>query len=186
MWQIYADADLIYDSQYQDRMIVKGEFDLEVNHSGSFTFVMYPDHPLYNVLTELKSIVTAYRNNDLIYRGRIIRRPDGFNLDRTFICEGELSFLVDGIVRPYSFSGSPAQLFTNLITEYNTQVSEDRRFKVGLVTVTDPNNYITRANSNYPNTRDELMDKLIDFVNNDLYAGDDAEYGEYDEEEDEE
>ncbi|MBQ3223778.1 MAG: DUF1292 domain-containing protein [Clostridia bacterium] len=33
---------------------------------------------------------------------------------------------------------------------------------------------------------DELMDKLIDFVNNDLYAGDDAEYGEYDEEEDEE
>ena len=162
MWQIYADADLIYDSQYQDRMITQGEFDLEVNHSGSFTFVMYPDHPLYNVLTELKSIVKAYRNNDLIYRGRIIRRPDGFNLDRTFICEGELSFLVDGIVRPYSFSGSPKQLFTNLIEEYNTQVSEDRRFKVGLVTVTDPNNYIIRANSNYPNTLDELMDKLVE------------------------
>ena len=31
MWQIYADADLIYDSQYQDRMIVKGEFDLEAS-----------------------------------------------------------------------------------------------------------------------------------------------------------
>ena len=162
MWQIYADADLIYDGQYQDRMIVKGEFDLEVNHSGSFTFVMYPDHPLYNVLTELKSTVKAYRNNELMYRGRIIRRPDGFNLDRTFICEGELSFLVDGIVRPYSFSGTPEQLFTKLIEEYNTQVSEDRRFKVGLVTVTDPNNYISRANSNYPNTLDELMDKLVE------------------------
>lgn len=162
MWQIYADEDLIYDSQYQDRMITLGEFDLEVNHSGSFTFVMYPDHPLYNVLTELKSIVRAYRNNDLIYRGRIIRRPDGFNLDRTFICEGELSFLVDGVVRPYSFSGTPEQLFTKLIEEYNTQVSEDRQFKVGLVTVTDPNNYISRSNSNYPNTRDELMDKLVE------------------------
>ena len=32
---------------------------------------------------------------------------------------------------------------------------------------------------------DELMEKLIDFVNNDLYAGDDAEYGEYDDEEEE-
>ena len=162
MWQIYADADLIYDSQYQDRTIVKGEFDLEVNHSGSFTFVMYPDHPLYNVLTELKSTVKAYRNNELIYRGRIIRRPDGFDIDRTFICEGELSFLVDSTVRPYSFTGTPEQLFDQLIEEHNSQVAEDRRFKVGLVTVTDPNNYIARANSNYPNTLDELMDKLVD------------------------
>ena len=32
---------------------------------------------------------------------------------------------------------------------------------------------------------DELMDKLIDFVNNDLYAGDDAEYGEYEDEDEE-
>lgn len=162
MWQIYADADLIYDSRYQDRLITRGEFDLEVNHSGSFTFVMYPDHPLYNVLTELRSVVTAYRDNDLVYRGRIIRRPDGFDLDRTFICEGELSFLVDSTVRPYSFTGTPEQLFTQLIEEYNSQVAEDRQFKVGLVTVTDPNNYIARANSNYPNTLDELMDKLVD------------------------
>lgn len=28
---------------------------------------------------------------------------------------------------------------------------------------------------------DELMDALLDFVNNDLYADDDEEYGEYDE-----
>ena len=162
MWQIYADTDLIYDSQYQDRMIVKGEFDLEVNHSGSFTFVMYPDHPLYNVLTELRSIVTAYRDDELMYRGRIIRRPDGFDRDRTFICEGELSFLVDSIVRPYSFTGSPKQLFTRLIENHNAQVSEAHKFKVGEVTVTDPNNYITRSDSNYPNTLDEIMDKLVE------------------------
>ena len=29
---------------------------------------------------------------------------------------------------------------------------------------------------------DELSDKLIEFVNTELYAGDDAEYGEYDDE----
>ena len=65
-------------------------------------------------------------------------------------------------VRPYSFAGTPEQLFAQLIEEHNSQVAEDRRFKVGLVTVTDPNNYIARANSNYPNTLDELMDKLVD------------------------
>lgn len=32
---------------------------------------------------------------------------------------------------------------------------------------------------------DELMEKLIDFVNNDLFADDDSEYGEYEEEDEE-
>lgn len=162
MFKIYADTDLLYDSVYPDRVLTRGEFDLEVNRSGSFTFQIYPDHPLYDALTELKTTITAYQDDELMYRGRIIRRPDGFHLDRTFICEGELSFLVDSKVRPYSFSGSPADLFAQLITNHNAQVSEDRQFTVGSVTVTDPNNYITRANSAYPTTYAELIDKLVD------------------------
>lgn len=161
MWQIYADTELIYDSRYQDLMITQGEFDLEVNHSGSFTFALYPDHPMYYTLCELVTTITAYRNDELMYRGRIIRQPDSFDLKRTFVCEGELSFLVDSTVRPYSFNGSPEQMFYFLIENHNSQVAENRRFKIGQVTVTDPNNYIFRANSNYPNTLDELMDKLV-------------------------
>ena len=161
MWQIYADKELIYDSRYQDLMITQGEFDLEVNHSGSFTFALYPDHPLYYTLAELVTTITAYRNDELMYRGRIIRQPDSFDLKRTYVCEGELSFLVDSTVRPYSFNGSPEQMFYFLIENHNSQVAENRRFKIGQVTVTDPNNYIFRANSNYPNTLDELMDKLV-------------------------
>lgn len=162
MFKIYADKDLLYESDYPERLIARGEFDLEVNRSGSFTFQLYPGHPLYDALTELKTTVTAYQDDDLMYRGRIIRRPDGFNLDRTFICEGELSFLVDSKVRPYSFQGSPAAMFRQLIEAHNTQVAEDRRFEVGVVTVTDPNDYITRANSSYPTTYAELMDKLVE------------------------
>ncbi len=161
MFEIYADTELLYNSAYPDRVLTKGELELEVNRSGSFTFQLYPDHPMYNTLTELKTTITAYRDGDLMYRGRIIRRPDGFNLDRTFICEGELSFLIDSKVRPYSFSGSPTTLFTQLITAHNAQVADDRKFTVGTVTVTDPNDYITRANSEYPTTYDELMDKLV-------------------------
>lgn len=46
MWQIYGDKELIYDSRYQDLMITQGEFNLEVNHSGSFTFALYRASPV--------------------------------------------------------------------------------------------------------------------------------------------
>ena len=38
-------------------------------------------------------------------------------------------------------------------------------------TVTDPNNYITRANINYPTTKEEIEDKLIDILGGHFEVG---------------
>lgn len=162
MYQVYADNNLIFDSRYEEYLIAKGQVTLEVNKSGSFVFTLYQDHPYYDRITKLKTIITVYRDNQLIFRGRVIKSADGFYNDKTFTCEGELSFLLDSIQRAYSFTGSPEELFTQFIEEHNNQVGTDKQFTVGEVTVTDPNDYINRANSAYEDTLSNLNSKLVE------------------------
>lgn len=165
MYQIYADDTLIYDSRYQEYVITKGQISKEVNKSGSFVFTIYQDNPYYNQLEKLKTIIRVYRNGSLLFRGRILDDSDGFYNDKTFTCEGELSFLLDSIQRPYSFTGSPTDLFTQFINNHNSQVGADKQFTVGQVTVEDPNDYINRENSDYEDTFSNLNSRLIETLN---------------------
>ena len=161
MFQVYADQNLIYDSRLDEYVIGKGQVSLEVNKSGSFVFTLYQDHPYYDRIKKLSTTITVYRDQILIFRGRVIKSVEGFYNDKMFTCEGELSFLLDSIQRAYSFTGSPTDLFDQFITEHNSQVETDRQFTLGEVTVEDPNDYINRANSNYEDTLTNLNDKLV-------------------------
>lgn len=75
---------------------------------------------------------------------------------------GELSFLLDSIQRPYEFQGPPNDLFKQFINNHNSQVEEEKQFVARNVDVPDNNNYINRENSDYSNIWDEINDKLID------------------------
>lgn len=162
MYQIKADGAIIYDSRFEEYVIGKGQISLEVNKSGSFVFSLFQDHPYYDRIDKLQTIITVYRDNMLIFRGRVIKTVDGFYNDKTFTCEGELSFLLDSIQRAYSFTGSPADLFSQFIEEHNNQVGTDKKFTIGKVTVEDPNDYINRENSAYENTLTNLTSKLVE------------------------
>lgn len=161
MYRIYADDTLIYDSTLEDYVITKGQITREVNKSGSFVFTMYEENPFYNRIKKLKTIITVYKGDELIFRGRVINEKTGFYNDKTFTCEGELSFLLDSIQRPYEFNGSPADLFKEFINNHNAQVEEEKQFVIGTITVTDDNDYINRANSDYTDTLSNINDKLI-------------------------
>lgn len=162
MYKIFCDDTLIYDSTLEDFVITKGQITKEVNKSGSFTFSIPSKHEFYNVIQKMKNIITVYKGEELIFRGRVINEAVSFFKEKTFKCEGELGFLLDSIIRPYEFTGTPKELFTRFIAEHNSQVDDHKKFKVGTVTVTDPNNYIVRSNSDYENTFDNLTDRLLD------------------------
>lgn len=162
MYQVYCDSHLIYDTRVDNLKLVNPKLDLELNKTGSFTFTIYPSHPHYAHLQKLKSIIQVYSNGHLIFRGRILNDDQGFYNEKTISCEGELAFLLDSIQRPFDFQGSPKELFEKLITAHNEQVDESKRFIIGNVTVTDPNDYIHRSDSLYKNTWTDLNDKLID------------------------
>ena len=162
MYKIYADDTLIYDSTLEDYKIGKGQITLETNKSGSFIFSIYPDHFYYNDFIRLKTVITVYKSGKIVFRGRILNDVTDYWNNKTITCEGELGFLQDSIIRPFSFTGTPESLFKKFINEHNSQVDEFKRFKIGTVTVVDPNNYINRSNSGYESALSNLNSRLIE------------------------
>lgn len=161
MIQMYADGQLIYDSrladQGQDYSLLGLRVTTGLNKGGTAEIVMPPGHPAYSQLVGHRTIVELYRDGGLGFRGRALYAADDFFNRRTWTCEGELCFLQDGVSRAYLYQDTPAAIFTKLITDYNDQVEAYKRFEVGDITVTDPNNYV-RLES-------ETAEQTIDTVN---------------------
>ena len=161
MYQVYCDDWLLHDMNMPDLKLISPKLELEVNKAGSLTFTIYPQHPYFTKLQRLKSIIRVYQNGKLIFLGRILNTERGFKNQRKVTCEGELSFLLDSIIRPYSFQGDVPELFEYIIAEHNKQVDTKKQFKVGKITVTDPNGYINRSDTQYLTGYDSLMNKLV-------------------------
>lgn len=161
MYRVYCDGLPIYNDKLEGLKIFSPSLDLELNKTGSFSFTLYPDHPYYGSIQKLKSIITVYQEDYLLFRGRVLDDEIGFYNERKVTCEGELAFLLDSIKRPYDFTGSVAEYLALLLDSHNAQVDETKRFTLGNVTVTDPNDYIVRANIDHVGTWKEMNDKLL-------------------------
>ena len=56
-----------------------------------------------------------------------------FITGKNVYCEGELSFLLDSIQRPYSYQGSIGGLFKKFIDNHNAQLMRKSSLKLGLL-----------------------------------------------------
>lgn len=164
MYRVYCDGQLLYHSKLENLKIFSPSLEIELNKTGSFTFTVYSDHPRYSLIQKLKSIITVYQDDYLLFRGRVLDDEIGFYNEKHISCEGDMSFLLDSIQRPYDFTGSITDYLALLLNSHNAQVDTEKQFTLGNVTVTDPNDYIVRASSDYPNTWDELNKKLIELL----------------------
>lgn len=168
MYKVYADGLLLYHPLLINDGYAIGSpsLTLEENRSGSFTFTLMPTNRLYNRLVKLKTIITVYDDDEEIFRGRILNDEKDFYNRKSIYCEGELAFLLDSIIRPYEFTGTPAEYFSYLITTHNSQVENIKQFKVGNVTIDYADESTSFINADYTNTWSELTYQLID-----IYGG---------------
>lgn len=171
MYKAYLDGEILYHPNILDKFpLVKGKVSVELNKTGTFTFSLYPNNQRYGHIQKMKSIVKVYDDDYRLFRGRVLNAKRGFYNELQVTCEGELAFLLDSTQRPYDFQGTVEEYFRILVENHNANVDEEKQFKVGIVTVTDPNDYITRANSNYPKTLDEIKEKLVDILGGYLWT----------------
>lgn len=161
VYTVYCDGKLLFDPRIDELAIFNKKIALEVNKTGSFDFKIYPSHPMYDRIKRLKSSIEVYQDAFMVFRGRVLDDKLDFNNAKDVICEGDLAFLNDGIVRPYTYSGSVSGFLNYILTEYNAQVETAKRFVLGNVTVTDPNDYITRSSITAASAWDVVNDKLI-------------------------
>lgn len=161
MYLVKLDGQTFYDPRIEEYEIFDSKLKLEVNKAGAFDFTVYPTHPLFARIKKLKSIVEVYQDETLLFRGRVLDDELAFDRAKGIICEGELAYLNDTVLRPYEFSGGVREYLELLVDQHNSQVPIEKQFKVGTVTVKDPNDYIVRSDKTYPQTWDVVESKLI-------------------------
>ena len=163
MISIYADNDLLWFQGTDDEsyLIYNVNWDEAVNKAGSLSFNLPVTHRLYDSLKKLKTTIRIKEDGVEIWKGRIIHDEKDFYKTKNVYCEGQLSFLMDSVIRPYDTTVSVEQTFTNYLTQHNSQVGSDRQILVGDCTVTDPNNYLPRSSTLYPKTLNEITEKLL-------------------------
>lgn len=163
MYFMYADNELLYAPNLADDGygIISPVITMELNKAGSLTFTLPTSNVMYDRIDKLKTIITVFEGEELIFRGRVLHDEKNYQNYRTVYCEGELSFLLDSIVRPYDHQGSPIALFNDFIKKHNNQVDKDKKFSIGTVSIKDGNDYVHYSSYQYPKTWDEIEDKLI-------------------------
>lgn len=177
MYQIKCDGYILFDPRDDDLIVLNPMCNLEVNTVGEASFTIYDNHPYFDKLKKLKSVFEVLDDIGVIFRGRMTDGSSDFYNGKDVDLEGAMAFFNDSTVRPFSFpedfledadyitaaeSGNVIEFFLNwLINQHNDQVQEFQQFKLGNVTVTDPNNYLSRADSTYPKTWEVLKSKLF-------------------------
>ena len=160
MIQVYADGKLIHDTRLATHPILGLSTTTGENKGGTASIVLPPDHPAYSALVSHRTVVECYRDGRLGFRGRALTPKDDLLNRRTWLCEGELCFFQDGTSRPYLHQDTPEAIFTAIVEDYNSQVEDFKKFRIGDVTVTDANNYV-RIESEKAEQCLDTLNKLV-------------------------
>lgn len=162
MYKVLCDNALMCDSRIEELALINPVVKLEENKAGSFSFKIPPAHPYYNTIQKRKTIVEVYQDDDLIFSGMCIEATTDFYKRKDIYCEGELTYFNDSVQRPARYQGATVRgLLEAYIANHNAQVEESKRFEVGQVTVTDPNNYIS-CYTNMESTMKAIKEDLVD------------------------
>ena len=135
MYKVTCDGKTLHNDRLQNLKVINGQLTLELGKTGAFEFAIYPNHPYYDRVKPVVSIVEVYRNELSIFRGRVLNIKYGFYNEKKVFCEGELAFLLDSIVPPHAVTGSFTSYLEYIISIHNDQVEEAKQFTVGSITV---------------------------------------------------
>lgn len=162
MVQLYADGVLVYDPNRDGYELLGLKATVNTDKGGTAEIVMPPYHPAYNSFVNQRTIVEIYRDDNLVFRGRSLYPTDDGYGNRTITCEGERCFLRDAVIEPYLYQADPRVIFADAVGKYNAQADVYKRFKVGSVTVRDPNDYqyIKCEEASYVS---DVIDKLVEY-----------------------
>lgn len=161
MYKIYCDDYPLYNPLIKELVLTEPVLNGELSKAGSLSFTINPNHPYYSKINKMQSVISVFQDDEVIFKGRVFSDNVNFYKMKKVEVEGLLAYFNDSVVRPYEFKGSVKAYVSFLINQHNEQVTESQKFKLGTVTVTDPNDYIVRSSNQLPDTWKEIEEKLI-------------------------
>ena len=81
-YKIFCDDYILYDSQLNEFQLENPVLKQELNTANELTFTIYPNHPYFNNISKLSSIIKVYRDSNLIFKGQVINSELGFHNEK--------------------------------------------------------------------------------------------------------
>jgi phage minor structural protein len=145
--------------------VVKG-----INQIDSFSFSMFSSNRGFNLINDRKTLVSVFNANRNRYEffGRVLYADDTMEesgmITKDVTCESFLGFFCDSI-QDYitERNWTVNELIQHIINVHNSKVEEYKHFRVGEVTVTDPNDnlYIgIQRETTWKTIQEKLIGKL--------------------------
>lgn len=104
-YKVYLDDVKIHDVSepphlkcFCTNMVLDLSTDLQIN---TFSFSMLIDHPQYEDVHVLNSIVSVFDDEEKIFEGRVIRVDKDFECTKTVTCEEVMAYLCDVAAEPF-------------------------------------------------------------------------------------
>ncbi len=179
MYQLKYKNYILYDPRLADEKLIVRDpsVKLAVSKAGEMSFTVDAEHPYLSNLRRMSGLVELLDGTFPIYRGRITSDIKDFYGAHKIETEGIMAALNDSIIPPFNFpedfaedasykaaaaSGNVVDFFFRwILAQHNSQVSTEQQIKPGVVTVSDPNNYITRSSEEYATAMTTIFDKLF-------------------------
>lgn len=141
MYRITVGGTTIHASGCNDKncLAISASLDLSINASGQMNLVLPPNNVAVtgNLIKKLKSVIRVYRDNTLIWKGRVLDTSVDFLGRLTCTCEGWMSVLCDSVVRPQSkketITYSVKSLFANIIKKHNSEMGSSKSLTAHII-----------------------------------------------------
>ena len=163
MYKIYADDVCIYDdvSVNDSLKLVDPVLTLEENVAGSLTFTMSSANPGFASIRRMTTELIVKKRDKEIWAGRVVDEKTDFFNRRKLVCEGELAYLNDTSQSPHDFGGvTPRQFLEYILNRHNAKVAADKRFSVGIVTLSGVVDFVTDYEKTIECINEQLIKKL--------------------------
>lgn len=179
MYQLKYKNYILYDPRLADEKLIVRDpsVKLAVSKAGEMSFTVDAEHPYLSNLRRMSGLVELLDGTFPIYRGRITSDIKDFYRAHKIETEGIMAVLNDSIIPPFNFpedftedasykaaaaSGNVVEFFFRwILSQHNAQVTAEQQIKPGVVTVSDPNNYIARSSEEYATAMTTISDKLF-------------------------
>ena len=164
----------IHQQNMSANKLIEGKVKNMVDGIDTFDFSFYQNNKGYGQIQPLKTQIEVVntKTNDMIFKGRVYMPTDDMASDglhsTSFVCQSEMGYLTDSVSRHVEWRGSPRDLLNGILNWHNSQVEEFKKFQLGVVEVTDPNDFQYLYLSATRNTYDEIQDKIIDRLGGEL------------------
>lgn len=136
MYLIKAGERIIYDSTDKNTYpVISPQLEDELNGAGSLSFTVLPGHPYYNDMKAMQTFITAYRDDEEIFYGRILSTDRGIDGQLEVDCEGGLTFFMDSEMSKATYNETVETFLRRIIDNHNSQMEEPKHFHLGEITV---------------------------------------------------